>query len=88
MRQYSINPQQRENISLYLNILVCDPLDVTISYFLVPNLERLGPNAVQNAEETTLECVFEHFITDNGKFLKSRKSRDLSSIQAPTICFW
>ena len=56
--------QQNENIANisqhYLDVLVGDPLDVTISDFLVPDLERLGPNTVQNAEKPTLECVFEH----------------------------
>ena len=45
---------------LYLNVLVGDPLYVTISDFLVPDLERLRPDTVQNAEKPTLECVFEH----------------------------
>ena len=43
-----------------LDVLVCDPLDVSIPHFLVPDLERFGANTVENAQEATLECVLKH----------------------------
>ena len=44
-----------------LDVLVCDSLDVSIPHFLVPDLQRFGSNTVQYTEESTLECVLEHF---------------------------
>ena len=46
----------------YLNILVCDSLDVSISDFLIPDLQWFGPNAVQYAEKSTLKSIFKHFF--------------------------
>mmetsp|Transcript_86266 Transcript_86266/g.230391 ORF Transcript_86266/g.230391 Transcript_86266/m.230391 type:complete len:215 (-) Transcript_86266:59-703(-) len=43
-----------------LNILICNTLDMAIANFLVPNLQRLAPDTVQNRQETGLESVLEH----------------------------
>lgn len=45
-----------------LNVVVGDALNVTVSHFLVPDLQRLGAYAVQNGEKSALECVLEHFF--------------------------
>jgi hypothetical protein len=43
-----------------LDVWIRDPLDVAIPNLLVPDLQRLAPNAVQNGEKSALESVFEH----------------------------
>jgi hypothetical protein len=44
-----------------LDIRIRDSLDVTIPDFLVPDLERFAPNAVQDREEAALKGILEHF---------------------------
>jgi hypothetical protein len=48
-----------------LDIIVRDALDMSISHFLVPNLQRLGTNTVQNGEESTLQLFFRKKICRN-----------------------
>lgn len=43
-----------------LNIVVCYALYMTISYFLVPNLQRFAANAVEDGQEAALKRVLEH----------------------------
>ena len=33
---------------LYLNVIIRDSFNVSVSHFFVPNLQGLGPDAVQN----------------------------------------
>ena len=35
-------------------------IELTISNFLVPNLKRFAPDAVENGQESTLESVLKH----------------------------
>jgi len=43
-----------------LNVLVRDPLDVTIADLFVPDLQRLRPDGVEDGQESRLEGVLEH----------------------------
>lgn len=45
-----------------LNVVVGDTLDVSIAHLLVPYLERLGADTVQNGQKSALKCIFEHFL--------------------------
>ncbi len=46
-----------------LNVVVGDALDVSIAHLLVPDLQRLRAYTVQNGQESTLKCVFEHVVS-------------------------
>ena len=47
-------------IRTHLNVWIRDPLDVPVPDLLVPNLQRLAPDAVQDGQKSGLECVLEH----------------------------
>eukprot|EP00306_Pavlova_sp_CCMP459_P004377 CAMPEP_0185165888 /NCGR_PEP_ID=MMETSP1139-20130426/11606_1 /TAXON_ID=298111 /ORGANISM="Pavlova sp., Strain CCMP459" /LENGTH=264 /DNA_ID=CAMNT_0027731309 /DNA_START=764 /DNA_END=1556 /DNA_ORIENTATION=- len=42
------------------NVIVRDALDVPIHHRLVPDLQRLAPDTVEDAQKARLECVLEH----------------------------
>ena len=48
MRRGVIDQKTELDMDCYLNVLIRDSLDVSIPDFLVPDLEWLGANAVQN----------------------------------------
>ena len=62
MENYFNKMMERRGEISYLNILVCDSLDVSISDFLIPDLQRFGANAVQYAEKSTLKGILKHFF--------------------------
>ena len=45
-----------------LNVRVSNSLDMSISDFFVPNLERFASNWIQNGQKTRLKSVLEHDI--------------------------
>ena len=45
-----------------LNVRIGDSFNMTISNFLVPDLQRLGANAVQDGQEAGLKRVLEHTV--------------------------
>lgn len=46
-----------------LDVVVGDTLDVAVAYLLVPDLERLGADRVQDGQKSTLESVFKHLFS-------------------------
>ena len=48
LRRGVIDQKTELDMDCYLNVLIRDSLDVSIPDFLVPDLEWLGANAVQN----------------------------------------
>lgn len=47
-----------------MNIVIGDTLDMAVSYFFIPDLQRFTANTVQYREETRLKCVLKHFYVD------------------------
>jgi hypothetical protein len=43
-----------------VNVLISKALDVTVTDFLFPNLERARTDGVKDRQETRLECILEH----------------------------
>ena len=62
MENYFNKMMERRGEISYLNILVCDSLDVSISDFFIPDLQRFGANAVQYTEKSTLKSILKHFF--------------------------
>ena len=51
-----------------LDVVIRYPLDVSVSNFLVPDLQRLASNAVQDGEESGLEGVLKHLDLTNQEY--------------------
>ena len=66
----------------HLNILIGDSLYMTISDFLIPDLQRFGPNAVQYTEKSTLKSILKHLLSSG----KSQKTLHLQQGQRAKAC--
>jgi len=49
-----------------LDVLISDALNVAIANLLIPNLQRLAANAVQDRQEARLKGVFKHAASPRG----------------------
>lgn len=68
-----------------LNVRVRDPLDVTIPDLLVPNLQRLRTNTVQDGQEARLKRVLEHDQDFNGVGRYADQPKELKRIAVEGI---
>ena len=62
-----------------LDVGVRDPLDVPVPHLLVPDLQGLRPDAVQDREEPRLERVLEHLGSWN-EYRDDRRLRQLRNV--------